>query len=99
MVGSSFERPEDGAVKLTTLWLVSAKIGAYILASYIGPQHLGVRGGILFKGEGGRFQRVASLGVPPDAAVPSSFSAGEGLLGQVAAEGGRLFSKTFPMAI
>ncbi|MBH1998448.1 MAG: response regulator [Sphingomonadaceae bacterium] len=49
--------------------------------------HTGSRGGVLFKGEGGLFKRAATLGVPSDADVPTSFSVKEGLLGQVAAEG------------
>jgi len=56
-----------------------------ILASL--HQHLGFQGGALFKGEGGRFQRTATLGLPSDAAVLSTFSMGEGLLGQVAGNG------------
>jgi CheY-like chemotaxis protein/CHASE3 domain sensor protein len=50
-------------------------------------QHLGFQGGVLFKGEGDRFQRAATLGVPADADVPLSFGYREGLLGQVAVEG------------
>jgi CheY-like chemotaxis protein/signal transduction histidine kinase len=49
--------------------------------------HAGFQGGALFKGEGGRFTRAATLGVPVDGGVPASFGIGEGLLGQVAAEG------------
>ena len=50
-------------------------------------QRLGCQGGMLFKGEGGRFHRAAALGVPADATVTSAFGMGEGLLGQVAADG------------
>lgn len=42
---------------------------------------------VLFKGEHGVFQRMASLGVPADAAVPERFALREGLLGRVAADG------------
>lgn len=50
-------------------------------------EHTGARGGALFKGEGGQFRRVATLGVPADADMTSSFALKEGLLGQVAADG------------
>ncbi|UAL12603.1 response regulator [Caulobacter segnis] len=50
-------------------------------------QYLGFQAGALFKGEGGRFNRVAALGVPPDASTPTRFNLKEGLLGKVAAEG------------
>ncbi|MGH7018753.1 MAG: response regulator, partial [Brevundimonas sp.] len=43
--------------------------------------------GVLFKGEGGVYRKVASLGVPVDAVVPDRFVHREGLLGQVAVEG------------
>jgi CheY-like chemotaxis protein/CHASE3 domain sensor protein len=49
--------------------------------------HVGFQGGALFKGEAGRFNRAATLGVPADAGVPTTFGMSEGLLGQVAAEG------------
>jgi signal transduction histidine kinase/CheY-like chemotaxis protein/CHASE3 domain sensor protein len=52
------------------------------LASY-----LGFHAGALFKGEGGEFKRVATLGVPADAPIPERFGLKEGLLGQAAAEG------------
>ena len=48
---------------------------------------LGFQAGALFKGETGRFHRVATLGVPSDADVPETFGLREGLLGRVAAEG------------
>jgi len=50
-------------------------------------QYLGFQAGALFKGEGGRFQRVAALGIPADASTPTRFNLKEGLLGKVAAEG------------
>ncbi|MFY9352555.1 response regulator [Sphingobium sp.] len=49
--------------------------------------YLGARAGAVFKGEQGHFHRTATLGVPDDADVPASFALGQGLLGQVAAEG------------
>ena len=48
------------------------------LASY-----LGFHAGALFKGEGGEFKRVATLGVPADAPIPERFSVKEGLLGHM----------------
>ena len=52
------------------------------LASYLGAQ-----AGVLFKGEGDNFERLAQLGVPGDASVPERFRVREGLLGRVAADG------------
>jgi hypothetical protein len=46
---------------------------------------LGSQAGVLFDGEGDRYSRAATLGVPADADVPLGFSVKEGLLGQVAA--------------
>ena len=51
------------------------------LTSYTGAQ-----ASALFKGEHGVFERMAMLGVPPDANVPERFALREGLLGRVAAE-------------
>lgn len=50
-------------------------------------QYLDFQAGALFKGEGGRFQRVAALGIPADASTPTRFNLKEGLLGKVAAQG------------
>ena len=50
-------------------------------------QYLDFQAGALFKGESGRFNRVAALGVPADASTPTRFNLKEGLLGKVAAEG------------
>ncbi len=47
----------------------------------------GCSAGAIFKGEGGVFKRTATLGVPADAPVPTSFAVGEGLLGKAAADG------------
>ncbi|RVT90564.1 response regulator [Sphingomonas crocodyli] len=51
------------------------------LAPYVGAQ-----AGVLFKGEGGVFERAAQLGVPADAQIAMRFELREGLLGRVAAE-------------
>ncbi|MFC4255717.1 response regulator [Altererythrobacter xixiisoli] len=59
-------------------------------------QYTGFKGGALFKGEGGRFNRAATLGVPPDADIPASFGLKEGLLGQVAAEGRPIVLENVP---
>jgi signal transduction histidine kinase/DNA-binding response OmpR family regulator/CHASE3 domain sensor protein len=50
-------------------------------------QYVGFQAGALFKGEQGRYRRVATLGVPADADMPLGFAVKEGLLGKVAAEG------------
>ena len=57
------------------------KILAYL------ARYAGVQAAALFKGEGGVYRRIATLGVPGEAAVPERFGHREGLLGQVAAEG------------
>ncbi|NML12628.1 response regulator [Sphingobium sp. AR-3-1] len=59
-------------------------------------RYLGFQGGALFKGEGGRFQRAATLGIPADADMPSGFLVKDGLLGQVAAEGAPLVLQDIP---
>ncbi len=59
-------------------------------------RYLGFQGGALFKGEGGRFQRAATLGIPADADMPVGFLVKEGLLGQVAAEGAPLILQDIP---
>lgn len=43
---------------------------------------LGAEGGAVFSGDGTRFQRVATLGVPADAALLDSFGVNDGLLGR-----------------
>lgn len=59
-------------------------------------RYLGFQGGALFKCEGGRFQRAATLGIPADADMPVGFLVKEGLLGQVAAEGAPLVLQDIP---
>ncbi|WP_338502572.1 response regulator [Sphingomonas kaistensis] len=49
--------------------------------------YTGAQASVLFKGEHGVFQRMATLGVPEDAKVPERFALREGLLGRVAADG------------
>jgi signal transduction histidine kinase/CheY-like chemotaxis protein/CHASE3 domain sensor protein len=49
--------------------------------------YLGAQAGVLFSGEGDRFERTAQLGVPADSEIPQQFAPREGLLGRVAAEG------------
>ncbi|MEN5051242.1 response regulator [Brevundimonas naejangsanensis] len=61
------------------------QLGDSILA-YLG-RYAGVQAAALFKGEGGQYRRIASLGVPSGAAIPDRFGLREGLLGQVAADG------------
>lgn len=50
-------------------------------------EYLGFQAGVVFSGEGGRFNRTAAFGVPGDADIVQTFRAKEGLLGQAAAEG------------
>ena len=59
-------------------------------------RHIGFQAAALFKGENDRFNRIATLGVPADAAVPAAFGTGEGLLGQVAADGRALVLQDVP---
>ncbi|PKB13438.1 signal transduction histidine kinase [Novosphingobium kunmingense] len=47
-------------------------------------QYLGFEGGAVFKGEGGTFRRIATLGVPASVVMPDAFGYGDGLLGKVA---------------
>lgn len=48
--------------------------------------YTGAQASVLFKGEHGVFERMAMLGVPPEANVTERFALREGLLGRVAAE-------------
>jgi signal transduction histidine kinase/CheY-like chemotaxis protein/CHASE3 domain sensor protein len=50
-------------------------------------RYVGAQASALFKGESGHFRRVALLGAPAGAPVPTEFRLREGLLGQVAADG------------
>ena len=61
--------------------LLADKILAYL------ARYADVQAAALFKGEGGVYRRIATLGVPADARIPERFGHREGLLGQVAAEG------------
>lgn len=49
--------------------------------------YLGAQASVLFKGEHGGYERIATLGVPGDAAVTERFRLREGILGRVAADG------------
>jgi signal transduction histidine kinase/DNA-binding response OmpR family regulator/CHASE3 domain sensor protein len=57
---------------------------------------LGFQAGALFKGEAGRFERVATLGVPGDADMPERFGLRDGLLGRVATEGAPILLEDVP---
>ncbi|HUD92235.1 CHASE3 domain-containing protein, partial [Sphingobium sp.] len=59
-------------------------------------RYLGFQGGALFKGEGGTFRRVATLGVPSDGDMPIAFALKEGLLGQVATDGEPVYLHDVP---
>jgi len=61
------------------------ELGASIL-DFLTP-YLGAQASVLFKGENGVYQKMATLGVPGDATVPERFTQREGLLGRVAADG------------
>ena len=69
---------------------VAAKVLAFL------SRYAGVQAGALFKGGGGRFRRVATLGVPAEATVPQGFALKEGLLGQVASDGQALLLTDIP---
>jgi CheY-like chemotaxis protein/CHASE3 domain sensor protein len=62
-----------------------AQLGEAILGFL--SEHAGCQAGALFKGEAGKFERAAMLGVPDEAGVPASFTLNQGLLGKVAADG------------
>ena len=59
-------------------------------------RYVGAQAGAVFKGENDRFRRVATLGVPPEAPVPTEFRVKQGLLGQVAADGQALLLSEVP---
>ncbi|MDE1895924.1 MAG: response regulator [Rhodospirillales bacterium] len=58
------------------------ELGSNILG-YL-AQYLGAVAGAIYMGEGSSFQRTATYGVPPGAALPERFRAKEGLLGEAA---------------
>ena len=70
------------------------RLGEGILA-YL-ARYADVQAAALFKGEGGVYRRIATLGVPADARIPERFGYREGLLGQVAAEGAVLVLPEVP---
>jgi signal transduction histidine kinase/DNA-binding response OmpR family regulator len=57
---------------------------------------LGAHAGAMFIEDEERFRRVATYGVPTDAAIAKSFSAGDGLLGQAARDGRTLVVNNVP---
>jgi CheY-like chemotaxis protein/signal transduction histidine kinase/CHASE3 domain sensor protein len=58
--------------------------------------YLGAQAAVLFKGEGELFERVAQLGVPGDAVIPTRFAPREGLLGRVVADGRPVILRDVP---
>ncbi|QEH35456.1 Autoinducer 2 sensor kinase/phosphatase LuxQ [Aquisphaera giovannonii] len=61
------------------------ELGASVLGFL--ARYLDAQAGAFFAGAaGGHFRRVATYGVPGEADVPAAFAAGEGLLGQAAAD-------------
>jgi signal transduction histidine kinase/CheY-like chemotaxis protein/CHASE3 domain sensor protein len=73
-----------------TIEEVSAQVLAFL------SRYASAQAGAVFKGEGGRFRRVATLGVPAEAPVPLGFALKEGLLGQVAFDGQPLLLTDIP---
>jgi signal transduction histidine kinase/DNA-binding response OmpR family regulator/CHASE3 domain sensor protein len=69
-------------------------LGEHILGFL--AQYLGAVAGAVFVEEEGRYRRVASLGVPGDAALTESFGEKEGLLGQSVAEARQLLISDVP---
>jgi CheY-like chemotaxis protein/signal transduction histidine kinase/CHASE3 domain sensor protein len=61
------------------------------LATFVGSH-----AAVLFKGDDNNFYQAAQLGVPGDASIPERFAVGEGLLGQVAANGRSLALRDVP---
>jgi len=59
-------------------------------------EHVHASAGALFKGEGGTFNRVATLGVPANAEMPITFERGDGLLGKVASDGEPVLLRDVP---
>ncbi len=79
---------QSGQVGLATAMLgdqSAEALGDGVLAFF--ASYVGAQAGAIFAGDGARFQRTATLGVPADAKMPDEFALREGLLGQVAANG------------
>jgi CheY-like chemotaxis protein/signal transduction histidine kinase/CHASE3 domain sensor protein len=70
------------------------QLGASILAFL--SQYAGAIAGAIFVGDGRSFNRMATCGVPADAAVTEKFALGEGLLGQAAAQQKAFFVDEVP---
>ncbi|MBO9707299.1 MAG: response regulator [Caulobacter sp.] len=58
--------------------------------------YLGFQAAALFKSERGHFERMATLGMAPDAQTPLRFNLKEGLLGKTAAEGRSTIVRDLP---
>ena len=79
---------QAGEVGLSSVMLGDKNVqqlGDSIL-DFLAP-YLGAQAGALFNGERDRFERIAKIGIPSDAAVPASFALRDGLLGRVASDG------------
>lgn len=59
-------------------------------------RYTGFHAGVLFKGEGGRYRKVASLGVPAESATLEQFGLKDGLLGRVATDARALSLQDVP---
>jgi CheY-like chemotaxis protein/signal transduction histidine kinase/CHASE3 domain sensor protein len=59
-------------------------------------EYLGFQAGAVFKGEGGTFRKLATLGVPADSEMPAAFGYNDGLLGRVAADGRPVVIRDLP---
>ena len=58
--------------------------------------YVAAQASVLYKGEHGVFERMATLGVPGDATVPERFQLREGLVGRVAADGAPVVLEDVP---
>lgn len=65
--------------------LTEEQVGDNMLAFL--ARFLGAEAGAVFIGDGSRYRRAAVYGVPADADIVTAFTRGDGLLGQVAANG------------
>lgn len=69
-------------------------LGQNVLSFF--ARYTGAQVGAFFARENGHFRRFATYGVPADAAIPSEFKPGDGLLGQVAKENKALYVQDVP---
>ncbi|MDE1152678.1 MAG: response regulator [Micavibrio sp.] len=58
--------------------------------------YLDAQAGAFFSKKGGKFQRVATFGVPSDATIPESINYGDGLLGQAAKDNSTFVVRDVP---